>query len=259
MTTHPEVKFPRDIIEGIHGKDVIAHKRALSRARPDIYPWHVFSPYAGEYFLNAIVRWKKSRGLGKTRKLGLHAHDVLERTHAKNHPTEWAFDSRAIKLAKDYWDAVTKTPDELVRDRIVAAGFFWYAHRWNIAYSQYRPMPLGRPPFVPFRIDCSGFTTICYYAGGAPDPNGRGYDHLGYTGTLMDHGSRVNHISDLLPGDMVFYGYSYPRPGFNRGDPTHVALYVGDGKVLSMGSYPMKYYPYNYRRDVNHFRHYRVT
>jgi len=33
----PDVRFSREIHQGMHGKDVIAHKRALSRARPDLY------------------------------------------------------------------------------------------------------------------------------------------------------------------------------------------------------------------------------
>lgn len=260
-----DVLFSRDIIRGIQGIDVIAHKRAISRARPDLYPWADFSEYAGPVFMNAVVRWKKSKGLGSTEILGSRAHEVLERTHAHNKPTEWAFDEYAIKLAQEYWAAHHLTKEQTIRRAIIAAAGFWYSHRWNIAYSQYRPMQLGKPPWVPYHGDCSAFATMCHYAGGAPDPNGRGYDHLGYTGTLMDRGERVSNVTSLDPGDLIFYGYSSGNnPGpFPKGSPTHVAVYAGyhDGAhmVYSLGSYPMRYTVYSYRHDVNHFRHYKVA
>lgn len=255
----PNVRFARDITQGRSGPDVIAHKRAISRARPDFYPWHNFSPYAGEFFMEAVVRWKKSRGLGRVAKIGQIAHEVLERTHAKHKPDEWAFDPYAVKIANDYYDKITKTPEERVRERIVAAAAYWYSKRWNISYSQYRPFSLGHVPWYPSRWDCSGFVTACHYAGGAIDPNGRGYDHLGYTGTLLNRGERVASASRLKPGDLIFYGFTYrSSPAFPYGSPTHVALYAGNGMVYSMGSYPMKFTNYNYRRDLNQFRHYRV-
>lgn len=259
----PNVDFLRDIHKGTTGPDVVAHKRAISRARPDLYPWHDFSPYAGDYFMTAVSKWKKSKGLGSLPKIGAHAHEVLERTHSKNHPKEWAFDALAVKIANDFYEQKTTTPEERIREAIVTAASFFYAHRWAISYSQYRPFQMGKPPYVPSREDCSGFFTLCHYAGGAPDPNGRGYDHLGYTGTLQAHGVRVTSIEQLSPGDAIFYGYSYPKPGFYRGAPTHVALYAGllngTHMIYSMGSYPMKFVPYNYRRDLNHFRHYHIS
>jgi hypothetical protein len=263
----PNVKFPREIHQGMIGEDVQAHKRAISRARPDLYPWptdqHGFTALAGSFFIDAVVKWKISKGLGHTRVLGGRAHESLERTHRKGSATEWAFDATAIALAQEYYDRVTKSPEDAIRERIVYAALYWYEHRTVIAYSMYRPMLLGEPLWIPSRLDCSGFATNCHYAGGAPDPNGRGYDHNGYTGTMIAHGTRVQSISNLKPGDLVFYGHSSPRPGFNAGDPTHVAVYVGVKNgvhmVVSLGSYPMKYVSYTYRSDLNQFRHYNVV
>jgi hypothetical protein len=79
----PNVKFPREIHEGVAGEDVIAHKRAISRARPDLYLWDDFTDYAGDFFMDAIVKWKKSKGLGTARVLGGRAHEVLEDTHRR--------------------------------------------------------------------------------------------------------------------------------------------------------------------------------
>lgn len=261
----PNVKFPREIREGMRGKDVIGHKRAISRARPDLYEWTTFTDYAGDYFMDAVVKWKRSKGLGTTRVLGGRAHEALERTKRKGTTDEWAFDSRAIQLCEEYWKSVSTTPEERVREAIVDAGMFWYGYKWDIAYSQYRPFALGKPPWKPMRWDCSGFVTACYYAGGAPDPNGRGYDNLGYTGTLMGRGTRLpQDIRNCKPGDLIFYGSSrVSNAAFGYGDPTHVGIYVGYiGGVhmtLQLGSYPMKYTRYNYRSDIHHYRRYTVA
>ena len=258
----PNVKFPRDITRGCTGKDVVAHKRAISRAVPKRYPWHDFTPYAGDNFMRAVQAWKRSKNMNSLPRIGRTAHEALERTHAKEKPDEWAFDAVAVKLAHDYWELVQVKPESKVREAIVSAAFYWYAHRGRIAYSQYRPFQMGKPLWVPSRWDCSAFATNVHYAGGAPDPNGRNYDHLGYTGTLCDHGVRVGSIDQLDPGDLIFYGSSGSRPGFPSGSPTHVAVYVGvkNGRhmVISHGHYPMGYYPYNYR-SINHMRHYKVT
>jgi cell wall-associated NlpC family hydrolase len=73
--------------------------------------------------------------------------------------------------------------------------------------------------------DCSSFVTWCYFAAGAPDPNGLGYNGFGYTGTQIAHGQEKGRPR---PGDLVFYGPS--RSAIN-----HVTLYVGNGRVISHG------------------------
>ena len=257
--TPPNVRFSRDITVGCRGKDVIGHKRAISRAAPLRYPWHDFSDYCGTTFMKAVQEWKRSKNMNTLPRIGLTAHNVLERTHRKD-SQEWAFDPIAIELCKEYYEE--HLPETKKREAGVSAGFFWYSHRSSIAYSQFRPFQLGKPTWVPSRWDCSAFATACHYAAGAPDPNGRGYDHLGYTGTLIEHGVRVSGIGELEPLDLIFYGFSAPKPGFPGGSPTHVAVYVGVKNgvpmVLSNGHYPMGYYPYNYRSDLNHYRHYAV-
>lgn len=265
----PNVKFPRQIKQGNRGLDVVGHKRALSRARPDLYLWVPeekggFTELAGDAFMDAVVAWKKSRGLGTSRVLGGRAHEVLERTHRKDHKNEWAFDATAVNQCHAYYEKVTKSPEERVREDIINAAFFWHSHRLNIPYDQQRPYPAIRPPSVPRALDCSEFVSICHYAGHAPDPNGRHYDGDGYTGTLKNHGTRVYSIGNMKPGDLIFYGSTRrARPGFNVGDPTHVGMYAGkhNGIHMSfqMGSYPMKYIDYRYRHDLHSMRTYKVA
>ena len=80
-------------------------------------------------------------------------------------------------------------------------------------------------PNLPYEADCSSFVTWLFYTCGRNDPNGTHYAN-GYTGTLTEHGKRVEAPTS---GDLVFYH----RPGSST--VSHVAMYVGDGHVVSHG------------------------
>lgn len=122
-----------------------------------------------------------------------------------------------------------------VRAAIIAAARKARKQSALYRYRQVRPMPKTLFPkqhglvenfedaFV--YIDCSAFVTLAYKAAGAPDPNGRGYDGSGYTGTLWAHGTLT---TDPQPGDLCFYG----DPAATN---SHVNLYLGDGKAMNMG------------------------
>lgn len=92
------------------------------------------------------------------------------------------------------------------RRRIVAAARWGIRNEPRIHYGLVRPFPLGRE--LPLTTDCSGFATLCYFLAGAPDPNGRGYDGSGWTGTLLE---RMESIPPLAAraGDLVVWG-AYP-------------------------------------------------
>ena len=85
------------------------------------------------------------------------------------------------------------------------------------------------PIKLPITTDCSGFVTLCYWlAGVTQDPNGQGYDHEGYTGTLLGHGT-VIPLTGVVPGDVIVYG-----PGTGE----HTALVIEGGAdplTISMG------------------------
>lgn len=111
------------------------------------------------------------------------------------------------------------------RDRV------WYSQgssRWQGINSR-RIARLGQ---FPTWADCSSFYTWCAWNGlylpyGVRDTvNGANWRY-GYTGTMREHGKRVRDLDNLKRGDAIHYG-----PGTGR----HVAIYVGGGKVISLGS-----------------------
>lgn len=258
----PNPPFTRVLHEGCVGVDVVAVKRALSRAGE--MQWGNFTSQFGPYMLEAVKAFQRSVAIQPTGLYGSGTHTLLERAKAVGKQGEWAFDSYAVSLMRQEEALLAITPDQRVRQAIVAAGFYWYAHRGGVAYSQIRPFPILKPPLIPDEDDCSGFVTDCHFAGGAPDPNGLGYSGNGYTGTLMDHGTRCT-VQAMLPGDLVFYGFTTdPTPAFPYGSPTHVALFVGyQGgvpMVLSNGAHPMGHYPlYGLGLGLNCCRHYNVS
>jgi hypothetical protein len=97
-------------------------------------------------------------------------------------------------------------------------------HEPEIHYAQVRPFPVGKPKALPMRTDCSGFVSLAYRYAGAPDPNGAKWSGLGYTGTLLQHGTKITK-PQAKPGDLVVFG---PYPGH------HVCgvLEAGDDPLL---------------------------
>lgn len=263
MATRIDVPYCGPITLGTVGPHVVGYKIAVSRAAPSKYPWITeseggFTAYAGKYFMEAIGELQAAHGIPRTNTLGPLVHNLLETLPRKGHPTEHAFDARAIDLLTNYWDAHHISPSARIRKNMLMAAQYWYSHRGGIYYSQYRPFQMRRIPGVPTRWDCSAFVTNVYYSGNAKNPNGRAWDGLGYTGTLMSTGVRST-LSDLDLMDPIFYGFSTRgTSAFPYGSPTHVALWAGGNMVYSLGSYPMGYYRYNYR-SINHYRHYSVV
>jgi peptidoglycan DL-endopeptidase CwlO len=78
--------------------------------------------------------------------------------------------------------------------------------------------PYSRGAAGPGAFDCSGFTRWAWQAAGIDLPH--------YSGAQW---AQTEHIAveDLQPGDIVFFW----GPG-ERGDPSHVGLYVGDGQMI---------------------------
>jgi cell wall-associated NlpC family hydrolase len=98
----------------------------------------------------------------------------------------------------------------------------------------------------PNYADCSSFATWCLWNGldhfGVRDVvNGANWK-AGYTGTILNHGKLVKKQSNWMRGDLIVYGNGFPGE--------HVAIYIGDGLVISHGSEPAPVkVRWNYRGD----------
>ena len=242
--------LPRWLSLGSRGRDVRALQRALRRAghRPRALPLtNVF-----DADVDAELRaFQTARGLEVDGVLGPLAYAALGEF----------YDARGRWLVSQV-PAVEREPagvppaDASARQRIVQAARLGYERRDEIGYTQNPKKRMDgvrrqvRPPAVPRWEDCSSFATWCYFAAGAPDPNGSNYDGFGFTGTQIEHGAKT---SDPRPGDLCFYG---PSPN----QITHVALYVGNGRMVSHGneSGPSLHEGINYRgsKDLQQCRSY---
>ena len=98
-------------------------------------------------------------------------------------------------------------PKPSTRDKIEAWLHWALLNTNRIGYGEYRPMPeslLENPRELDIDYDCSTGFTVSYKAGGAQDPNRRGYDGIGNTTTLAAHG-RVIPQSQIKVGDGVLF------------------------------------------------------
>jgi cell wall-associated NlpC family hydrolase len=90
----------------------------------------------------------------------------------------------------------------------------------NLNYGKIRPINYNLPPGT---TDCSGLTICAFKRAGWGDPSGNKYDGSGFTESLRSHGTKVG-IATIQRNDLVHYN-----------NPEHVALYVGNGMVISHG------------------------
>jgi cell wall-associated NlpC family hydrolase len=116
--------------------------------------------------------------------------------------------------------------------------------RWNgITKKEY-------PPNAPVWSDCSSAVSWIYwtvFGGGSDFLNGQAWK-AGYTGTQTQHGKSIS-LSNAQHGDLVFYGGT-------TSVPSHVAMWVGDGYVVSHGSEQAQCLSVHYRSDINQVRCY---
>lgn len=125
-----------------------------------------------------------------------------------------------------------------IRGKAFAAALTGYQHKRQMTYTEGSSRWSGiaghhrayRHEFPPF-ADCSAFVTWCYWDATRAEKtwdfvNGAGWTG-GFTGTMTEHGIDVSR-NELLMADAVFYGGSW-------GTPAHVAIYIGNGRVISHG------------------------
>ena len=211
----PRPALPREIMLGAKGRDVRAYQRALRKA--GYRPKGTKTTNVFDQQMDGEVRaFHKATGL-------LVDGEIGPNTFGKLLPYLDAWGKRLLAAVK---------PDvpSSIRQKVVASAFVGFNNRDSIRYTQSGQRMQGirehiRPPRFPQFEDCSSFATWCYWAAGGPDPNGLNYNGQGYTGTQIAHGVEC---PNPRPGDLVFYGPSHSSIN-------HVAVYVGNGNVVSHG------------------------
>lgn len=93
-----------------------------------------------------------------------------------------------------------------LREKILEYASWGIRNEKAIHYDHTRPFDgLHQPRKLPLHTDCSGFVSLCYAWAGAPDPNGRSWNGLGFTGDMLRHCRQIPR-SALQPGDLVVLG-----------------------------------------------------
>lgn len=226
------VPFRGPLRFGMRGRNVLALKRALSRAGH--LHWMPFTTYFGVRTRAAVKTFQRQCGLPQTGVYNYTTHQKLARF----------YDAYAIRyLLVDPADA----KDEAQRKAFLAEIMYLYNRRYAIRYSQARPFDARRPPWA---LDCSATGEWCGHHSGLGSLSG--YPSVGYGNTdtqlarFRAKGWMRSSINSCRVGDPVYYG---------RGmDPSHVSFYIGrkDGvnRTASFGSYPMRILAHNYRSDL---------
>lgn len=74
-------------------------------------------------------------------------------------------------------------------------------------------------------VDCSGFTKMVYYLNGLELPRDASQQVRSGVEVSLD-----NNLSQLQPGDLLFFGYEGENGKKDR--VTHVAIHIGDGRII---------------------------
>lgn len=235
------IELPRELHFGMRGLDVTALQRALRHAG---FLKRRSTGFYGVATRRAVKAFQRKHGLAADGEYGAATHRVMVRWHH--------FDKYGESLLAR--QPVGPTKAEVKRRTARATAILVYNHRAAIHYTMGPLRMQGvrqhiHPPDYPVWEDCSSMDTWINYVAGAVDPNGFGYNGLGFTGTMIRHGVEVS-IGEAKVADLVFYGRA-------RNAISHVAIYVGNSMVVSHGSEGGPYYlPWNYRSDMRMVRRY---
>jgi Putative peptidoglycan binding domain len=209
------VPFIRPLKLGKRGKDVIALQRALRakgirRGRP--------TGLFGRGTRRDVKKLQRQAQIDQTGVYGPKTHARLAR---------W-YDDYGVWLL--HQSRVGSRKQQAQR-KLRGSAIFLINRAPQISYTQgpRRMEGVNRnmrtPGQFPHYMDCSSGVTYLYFDADLPDPNGLGYNGLGYTGTLAVHGERA---AGREIGDLHFYGGGHPW--------SHVSMELGNGFAFSMGS-----------------------
>lgn len=204
------IKQPRTAHAGIRGPDIKAYSRTLRRVNIRHRP---VTRFFGLHMVEGTRHFQREHGLTADGVLG-------PKTFEKLAPHFDGYDKWLIRHT-------TVKPPPHPRDLVAGACLAMLRHS-PFPYHEVRPYPASFDLLYHEGSDCSGTSTLAYkYAHTAQpdavgDPNGFGFDGYGYTGTLLNHGTRTTTPHH---GDLCFYYPAY----------SHVGVYLGDGRVFSHG------------------------
>lgn len=222
--------------DGDEGAHIVAWRRAMSRAGYLVWEGFDFNPKFGVYGVRTMKKFQKRVGIPQTGRYDAATHRKLAR-HYDAYGIRLLLDKRKREQVPEV------TPEQKKRNAFLAELMYLYNRRWGMVYTQNRPWDLSKPPYG---LDCSASGEWASRYSGLRSPSG--YSGWGYGNTdsqiarFRALNRRRSSYSNCEIGDFVFYG--------RGGDPSHVAYWIGGGRVWSFGSYPAKILNYNYRSDL---------
>lgn len=206
------VPFARTIKLWSVGKDVIGAKRAVWAANGLPVPVGA-TRIAGPIFVRQLKIFQRKHGLVADGQIG-------PATLKKLAPY---FDRYAFLLYTGYPPG--GNPELRKRNAAVAYALWGYNNRVQIGYLERRLMQhMNELELLPVEEDCSEFATKDAKFSGSHDPNGQNYNGVGNTSYMRAHSQRIS-LAEAKPGDLIHYD-----------GPQHVAVYIGNGRVISHGS-----------------------
>jgi len=206
----PTVPFPRILnVDVSAGKDVVAVKRAISRA--GLWPWTTFNGTYTAAFAKAVGEFQKQKGMGVSGIYGKATHDKLRNTRRDGVPDEWAFDAEAIKLMQAQMLILHPVDAELATAKKMLA----YCRQFDGPYVYGGEHDSTLADDTPHgNYDCSSSTSLLFY-------------HFGLLGSTRAQVSewfeswglagRGNYVTVHANGDHVWTEFSMPE-GYYRFD-----------------------------------------
>jgi peptidoglycan hydrolase-like protein with peptidoglycan-binding domain len=216
---------------GSSGSAVIALKRALSRA--GFMEWGPFTRLLGPFAVNALKRFQSASHVPVTGVYDRATHEKLAR-HYDAYSLRYLLSSQTPTTSKE----------QRARQAFQASLMYLYNRRSAIAYTQARPGDCRKPPAG---ADCSFSGEWAGSDSGVGSLSGYSGCGYGNTDTQIARFRRLGQIRTAAVAtwelcDPVYYGQGL--------DPSHVAFWLGGGRVWSFGSYPIKIHgSVDYRSD----------